>query len=87
MPGSPEDPAAVAAVQARKDREGEGMTTKTEQPFCMPCPFCKGSAQLRKTRHGRPVLHWVACEKCGAASGAYNSAESAMASWNSREAQ
>lgn len=51
-----------------------------------PCPHCAGNARIKTTRHQHPPSHWVACNECEAASGAYASRAAAIAAWNTRPA-
>lgn len=50
----------------------------------LPCPFDGGAPRRGKTRYGRPVLHWVVCDRCGACADSFNSPLSAKMAWNSR---
>ena len=48
----------------------------------MPCPFCGGEAEMRKTAHWD---FYVRCRKCGAKTAQHNQNEpGAVMDWNRR---
>ncbi len=49
-----------------------------------PCPFC-GERNGIEVRAYTFNIKFVQCDKCGASSGAYDSAEDASHAWNSRD--
>lgn len=65
-------------------KERDNMQKKCQIQGLMPCPFCGGVGELKKTAFGRPVMRWIRCSACGASSSAYSSQESAVAAWQNR---
>ena len=53
----------------------------------LPCPFCGGEAEARRSMVNDEVMYVVFCKNCDASSAYYMQKETAIAAWNRRAVQ
>jgi len=65
----------------------------THETKLLPCPFCKGEAEVFNRRNGSNLLcqndvdWWISCEDCGCQTCMHESRDIAFETWNTRHTQ